>query len=120
LAAIAAYGVVGYKIFELSPGEALSVEERLVFSFALVIAVLALGGVEWASPEENGAMTHRTKISIRAISAIILVALAFIGAYMAAGAFVILITLVFFVQVLLDVRSRVQSNPVYANEGTGT
>lgn len=120
LAAIAAYGVVGYKIFELSPGEALSVEERLVFSFALVIAVLALGGVEWASPEENGAMSHRTKFSIRAISAIILVALAFIGAYMAAGAFVILITLVFFVQVLLDVRSRVQSNPVYANEGTGT
>jgi len=120
LAAIAAYGVVGYKLFELSPGEALASEERIVFSFALIIVVLALGGVEWASPEEKGAMSHRTKFSIRAISAIILVALAFIGAYLAAGIFVILVSLVFFGQVLLDVRSRVRSNPVYANQSTNS
>jgi low temperature requirement protein LtrA len=120
LAAIAAYGVVGYKIFELSPGEALASEERIVFSFALVIAVLALGGVEWASPEEKGPMSHRTKFSIRAVSALILIALAFIGAYLAAGVFVILVTIVFFVQVLLDIRSRVRSNPAFAGEGTVT
>lgn len=118
LAAIAAYGVVGYKIFELSPGEALSDDKRLIFSFALIIAVLALGGVEWASPEEKGAMSHRTKFSIRAVSALTLIALAFFGAYLAAGVFVILVSLVFFGQVLLDVSSRVRSNPVEAGEGT--
>ena len=116
LAAIAAYGVVGYKIFELSPGEVMADEIRYVFSFALAIAILALGGVEWASPEEEGPMARGRKGWIRAISAVILIALAFIGGQLAAGIFVILVMLVFLVQVLLDIKSRVGSNRVHTNE----
>ena len=119
LAAIAAYGVVGFKIFELTPGEALSDEKRLIFSFALVVVVLAIGGVEWTSPEEKGPMSHRTKFAIRGASALFLISLAIAGANMATGAFVILVSLVFLVQVILDVRSRVRSNPAYTNEGIG-
>jgi len=79
--------------------------------------VLALGVIEWASPEEKDLMSHRTKFSIRAASAIILVVLAIAGAYLPAGVFVILVTLVFLVQILLDIRSRVRSHPNHADEG---
>jgi low temperature requirement protein LtrA len=120
LAAIAAYGVVGYKIFEIAPGEVLANEERYVFSLALALAVLALGGVEWTSPEEVSPMARGRKGSIRAVSAVILIALALFGGQLAAGWFVILVLLVFLVQVFLDVQSRIQSHPVQSNEGVAS
>jgi len=117
LAAVAAYGVVGYIIFESSPGEVLADEKRYVFSFALAVVLLALGGVEWASPEEDGPLSRGTKVSIRAISALILIILAFIGAQITAGVFVILVAFVLLVLVLFDIKSRVGSNPVHADKG---
>ena len=116
LAAIAAYGVVGYKIFEIAPGEVLADEKRYVFGLALAVVLLALAGVEWSSPEGEGPMSRRTKVLIRAICALILIVLAFIGGQLAAGVFVILVTIVFLVQVLLDVQSRVRSNPFHVHE----
>ena len=89
---------------------------RYVFGFALALVVLALGGVEWASPEGEGPMSRGTKVSIRAISTVILIALAFIGGQLGAGIFVILVMLVFVVQVLFDIKSRVGSNPDNAHE----
>jgi low temperature requirement protein LtrA len=117
LAAIAAYGVVGYKIFEIAPGEALADEKRYVFSFALALVVLVLAGVEWASPEEDGPMARGTKVSIRAISAVILISLALFGGQLGAGWLVILVTLVLGIQVLLDIKSRTQFHPVHAGKG---
>jgi len=61
-------------------------------------------------------MARGTKVSIRAISAVILISLALFGGQLGAGWLVILVTIVFLVQVLLDVQSHVRSNPFHVHE----
>jgi low temperature requirement protein LtrA len=110
LAAITAYGVVGTKVFAAAPGEALAAEKRLLLCLALAVAVLALGVIEWASPEKKGPMARRPQLWIRTISAIVLGGLALWGGQLGVGLLVALVALVFLVQVGLDIYARLRAS----------
>jgi len=106
LAAVTAYGVVGTKVFAAAPGDILADEKRYLLCFALAVVVLALGVIEWASREEAGPMARQPQLWIRAISALVLVGLAFVGSQLMVGIFISLVALVFVTQVGLDIYTR--------------
>ena len=110
LAAITAYGVVGNKVFVALPGEPLADDKRLLLCISLAIGVLALGIVEWASPEKAGPRSRPHQMVIRIVSAIVLLGLAIAGGQLGAGLLVSLIALIFLIQVGLDVYMRVVKN----------
>ncbi len=76
LAAITAYGVVGKKVMELIPGEALSDHKRWLFCGALAIALACTAVIEWATREKTGAMSRRSQAFMRMLGAIVLLLLA--------------------------------------------
>ena len=112
LAAITAYGVVGTKVFAVVPGELLSQEQRILLCVALAIAVLALGVIDWASPEDSGRLSRRPHLNIRIIAALVLLLLAFLGGQMGVGLLVTLVALVMVVQVALDIWLRTRNQGV--------
>lgn len=107
LAAITAYGVLGTKVFETAPGEVLSPEKRIMFCAALAIVAIALGVIDWASPEKPGPMSRQTHLGVRLVAAALLLLAAF-GAGLSAGWVVTLAMLLFVGQVGLDVYWRTQ------------
>ena len=109
LAAIAAYGVVGTKIFAAVPDDILSPEKRLIFCIALAIVLLALGVIDWATPEDNGRLSRRPKLNIRIGAALVLLLLAGLGNLIHVGLFVTLVTSVLIIQVSLDIRTRLKN-----------
>jgi low temperature requirement protein LtrA len=109
LAAITAYGVVGTKIFASIPESVLSSEKRLLFCIALAIVLLALGMIDWASPEENGRLSRRPHLTIRIGAALVLLLLAGLGNLINVGWFVTLVGLVLIGQVAFDIGARLQN-----------
>jgi low temperature requirement protein LtrA len=113
LAAITAYGVVGTKVFATSQGEILSDEKRYLLTFALAIAVLALGIIDWASPEHAGPMARKPNLSIRIIGAALLILLGILGRQLGVGLLTTLVVLILLIQVGYDIYSRHQeSGPI--------
>ena len=110
MAAIAAYGVVGTKVFAAAPGDILSDEKRYLLTFALAIAVLALGIIEWASPEHSGAMARKQQLSIRAIGAALLILLGVAGQQLGVGVLTTLLVLILVIQVGYDIYSRLRES----------
>ena len=106
LAAITAYGVVGTKVFAATPGEVLADEKRYLLCFALAVVVLTLGVIEWASREKEGPMARQPQLWGRAISAAVLVGLAFVGSQLAVEVFTTLVVLVLLTQVGIDIYTR--------------
>jgi low temperature requirement protein LtrA len=111
LSAITAYGVVGTKVFAAAPGEILSQEKRLLLCLALATAMLALGIIDWASPEGNERFSRHNHLKIRVVAAGTLLLLAIIGSFINVGWLVTLIAAVLIVQVGIDiwVRTRHQT-----------
>ena len=109
LAAIVAYGVVGTKIFAAVPQAVLSQEKRLLFCIALAVAMLALGLIDWASPEENGRLSRRPHLNIRIGAALLLLLLAGLGSLINVGWFVTLVALVLIGQVAFDIGTRLRN-----------
>jgi low temperature requirement protein LtrA len=109
LSAITAYGVVGTKVFAALPGEILSLEKRLLLCTALAIALLALGIIDWASPEGGERFSRRSHLAIRVVAAIVLLLLAPIGGVINVGWLVTLVALVLVVQVGIDIWLRTRS-----------
>lgn len=109
LAAIAAYGVVGTKIFAAAPGDILSAEKRLIFCIALAVVLLALGIIDWASPEDNGRLSRRPHLTIRIGTALVLLLLAGLGNLINVGWFVTFVALVLIGQVTFDIGTRLRN-----------
>ena len=109
LAAITAYGVVGTKVFAALPGEILSQEKRLLLCAALALALLALGIIDWASPEGDERFSRRSHLSIRVVAAVVLLLLAPIGGLINVGWLVTLVALVLVVQVGIDIWLRTRN-----------
>jgi len=109
LAAITAYGVVGTKVFAYTPGHVLSRDKVLLFCIALAIAVVALGIIDWASPEGNGRLSRKPHLHIRIVAALVLLGLAGLGTLINVGWFVTLAAIVFVVQVGIDIWKRLQN-----------
>ena len=112
LAAITAYGVVGTKVFAAGPGEILSQEKRVLLCVALAIAVVALGIIDWASPEQEGPFSRSSQLAIRLASALILLLVAAVGGAINVGWLVILVALVLVVQVGIDIGARMHNKAV--------
>ena len=110
LAAITAYGVVGTKVFDSTPGEILSDEKRYLLTFALAIAVLALGIIDWASPEHAGSMARKQQLSIRGIGAALLILLGVGGHQLGVGLLTTFVVLILLIQVAYDIYSRLQES----------
>jgi low temperature requirement protein LtrA len=108
LAAITAYGVLGTKVFETAAGEVLSPEKRILFCGALAIVAIALGVIDWASPEKPGPMSRQAHLAVRLVAAALLLLLATFGGGLSAGWVVTLAMLLFVGQVGLDVYWRTQ------------
>ena len=60
----------------------------------MAIAVLALGVIDWASPEDHGRLSRRPHLNIRIVAAMVLLLLAFLGGQMGVGLLVTLVALV--------------------------
>jgi low temperature requirement protein LtrA len=108
LAAIAAYGVVGTKVFAAEQGDVLSDEKRYLLTFALAVAILALGVVERASPEHAGAMSRPNQLSIRVLGAALLIVLGVAGRQLGVGVLTTLVVLILLVQVGYDITTRLR------------
>jgi low temperature requirement protein LtrA len=109
LAGITAYGVVGTKVYATLPNEVLADEKRIVLCSALAIATLALGIIDWASPEEEGAMWRKPQLSTRAVAAAILLLLAVFGSGLTASFVTTIVTTVLVLQVVLDIAARLRN-----------
>ena len=112
LCAITAYGVVGTKVFAAVPGEILGQEKRLLLCIALAIAVLALGVIDWASPEGSSRFFRRPHLNIRIAAAILLLLLAPVGGFINVGWLVTLVAVVLIVQVGIDIATRLGNKHV--------
>ena len=111
LAAITAYGVIGNKIIALIPGEALSDPKRWLFCGAMAVAIASTAVIEWAAREKEEAMSRPPQIQLRAIGAVVLIALATFGAGLAVPLFVTLVSLVIIILVAFDISWRLR-NPL--------
>ncbi len=69
LSSITAYGIVGTKLFAALPVEILSQEKRLLFCIALAVAMLALGVIDYSSPEGSGRFSRHNHLKIRIVAA---------------------------------------------------
>jgi low temperature requirement protein LtrA len=110
LAAVAAYGVVGTKVFAAAAGDVLSDEKRYLLTFSLAIAVLALGLIERASPEHPGAMSRKNQLGIRAIGAALFIILGVVGGQLSVGLLTTLVVLILLAQVGYDIYTRLQAS----------
>jgi len=108
LAAIVAYGVVGNKIFAVAPRAPLDDPERLLFTIALAIAVLAYGIIEWASKEKDEPLSRSPQPWIRLAGAAALLALGFFGVTLNVGWLVTLAFAILLLQVGLDISLRLR------------
>ena len=106
--AITAYGVVGNKIFAVTPRAPLDDSKRLLFTIALAVALLTFGALEWASKEKDEPLSRRPQPWLRLGSAAALLALGFFGESLNVGWLVALTVSVFLVQVGFDVHRRLQ------------
>jgi hypothetical protein len=115
---ITAYGVVGTKVFAVTQGEILSDEKRylLTFAVAVAVAVLALGFVEWASPEHSGPMSRKHQFAIRIPGALLLIILGVLGGQLSVGVLTTLVVLILLVQVGYDIYSRLREAAPEAGE----
>lgn len=109
LCAITAYGVVGTKVFAALPGEVLSQEKRMLLGVALATALLALGVIDWASPEKGNPFSRRSHFTIRMVAAAIMLLLAFLGGQMGVGLLISLVMMVMVIQVGIDIGLRLRN-----------
>ena len=109
LAGIAAYGVVGNKIFAAQPGDVLSDAERYLLTVALAVAVLALGVIEKSSPEHAGPMTRKNQLNVRAAGVALLLLLGVLGGQLGVGLVTTLVGLILLIQVGYDIYSRLRN-----------
>ena len=84
----------------------------MLFSIALTVAILALGVIDWASPEDDGHLSRRPHLNIRIIAAVILLLLALFGGQINVGWLVTLVALVLVVQVGIDIWLRTRNQNV--------
>ena len=108
LAAVAAYGVAGYKVLALAPGQALADEKRLLLCGALAVALLAGAGLEWAAPERKEPRARKPQVWVRVAAAAVLALLALWGGAVSAPLLVALIALVFVALVAVDAYARLK------------
>jgi low temperature requirement protein LtrA len=108
MVAITAYGVVGNKIFAVTPRQPLDDTKRLLFTIALATAVLAYGIIEWASKEKDEPLSRSPQPWIRLAGAAALLALGFFGGSLNSGWLVGLVAAILLIQVGLDVYMRLQ------------
>ena len=108
LTAITLYGVVGNKIFAVTPHVPLDDAKRLLFTTALAIAVLAYGVIEWASREKDEPLSRLPQPWIRIGGAAALLTLGIFGDSLNVGWLVLLVIAIMLLQVGLDVRLRLQ------------
>ena len=106
MVAITAYGVVGNKIFAVTPRQPLEDPKRLLFTAALATAVLAFGIIEWASKEKEEPLARSAQPWIRLGGALLLLGIGFWGNSFNAGWLVALVFLIFVVQVAFDILLR--------------
>lgn len=108
LAAITVYGVVGNKIFAATPRLPLDDAKRLLFTLALALVLLAYGVIEWASGERVEPLSRPPQPWLRVASATALLALGFLGVSLNVGWLVALVVAILLIQVVSDVRARLQ------------
>ena len=105
---MAAYGVAGYKVLALAPGQALADEKRLLLCGALAVALLAGAGLEWAAPERKEPRARKPQVWVRVAAAAVLALLALWGGAVSAPLLVALIALVFVALVAVDAYARLK------------
>jgi low temperature requirement protein LtrA len=110
LAAITAYGVVGNKVIELIPGEALSDPKRWLFCGALALAVACTSIIEWAAREQPGAMARGPQIMMRLLGALALLALAVLGGGLSTPLLIAVVVAIIIVLVFLDITWRLRKS----------
>jgi len=108
MVAITAYGVVGNKIFAVTPRQPLDDTKRLLFTIALATAVLAYGAIEWATKEKDEPLSRSPQPWVRLVGAAALLVLGFFGGSLNSGLLVGLVAAILLVQVGLDVTMRLQ------------
>jgi low temperature requirement protein LtrA len=108
MVAITAYGVVGNQIFAARPRVPLDDAQRLLFTIALAIALLAFSLIEWASPEKDEPLARSPQPWIRLGGAAALLLLGFMGGSLNVGWLVVLVVAVLVLQVGLDVYVRLR------------
>lgn len=108
MVAITAYGVVGNKIFAVTPRQPLDDTKRLLFTTALATAVLAFAAIEWASKEKDEPLARLPQVWIRIAAAAALLVLGLLGTALNVGWLVALVAAIFLVQIGLDVALRLQ------------
>ena len=108
LAAIIAYGVVGNMIFSTAPRAPLAQDQRLLFTTALALALLAYGAIEWASREKEEPLYRQPQPWARIGGAAGLLALGIWGGTVNAGFMVTIVVSILLFQVGLDVYARLQ------------
>ena len=108
LAAITAYGVVGTKIFGVTSTEPLADEKRLLFTFALALALLAYGAIEYASKEKDEPGARGPQPWIRFGSAAALLALGIGAGSLSVTLLVTGVVLILLSNLGLDIYTRLQ------------
>jgi low temperature requirement protein LtrA len=108
MVAITAYGVVGNKIFAITPRGPLDDPKRLLFTTALATAVLAYGIIEWASQEKDEPLSRMPQPWIRIGGVAALLTLGIWGGSLNVGWLVTFVAAVLLIQVGLDVYVRLQ------------
>jgi low temperature requirement protein LtrA len=108
LAAITAYGVVGNKVFAVTPQVPLADDKRILFTSALAVALLAYGIIEWASKEQDEPLSRSPQPYFRIGGATALLALGLFGGSLNVGWLVLLVVAILLLQVGSDVRKRLQ------------
>ncbi len=84
----------------------------MLLSIALAIAVLALGVIDWATPEGSDPLSRRPHLNIRIVAALLLLLLAPLGGQIGVGLLVTLVALVMVVQVGIDIWLRTRNQDV--------
>lgn len=79
----------------------------------LAIAVLALGVIDWASPEHHGPMKRKNHFNVRIVGALLLIALGILGGQLSVGVLTTLVFAILLLQVGYDVYARLrESGPI--------
>ena len=84
----------------------------MLLGIALAIAVLALGVIDWATPERSDPLSRRPHLNIRIVAALLLLLLAPLGGQMGVGLLTTLVALVMVVQVGIDIWLRTRNQDV--------
>ncbi len=109
LLGITAYGVMGTKLFAATRGEPFDDQKRILFTFSLALALLSYAAIERALKENSGPLTRHSQPWLRIGGAAALIGVGIFGSPLNVEILATFVVTVFLVQVLLDVRMRLQN-----------